>query len=81
MIAGDFQAIGVLCELRAHGAEIPGDQSDAVGLLDAEFLGVAEDDASGCERRDGSEDGELVDELRGEWAADDEGGGGRCDGG
>ena len=76
LVAGDLEAVGVLGEARAHGAEVFGDEGDAVGLLDAEFLGVAEDDAVRGVGRDGGEDGKLVDELRGERAADDEGGGG-----
>ena len=49
--------------------EVLDDQRDAVGLLDAEFLGVADADAVAGVGRDGGEDGQLVDELGGERAA------------
>jgi len=75
LIAGDLETVGVLGEARSHGAEVFGDERDAVGLLDAEFLGVAEDEAVRGERSDGGEDGKLVDELRGEGAFDEEGSG------
>ena len=70
LVAGDVQAVFVLCDLGAHGAEVLGDQRDAVGLLDAELLGVADADAVAGVGRDGGEDGELVDELGGERAGD-----------
>ena len=54
----------------AHGAEIFGDEGDAVGLFDAEFLGVADGDAVAGVGGDGGEDGKLVDELSGEGSAD-----------
>ena len=76
LVAGDLEAVGVLGEARAHGAEVFGDESDAVGLLDAKFLGVANDEAIRGVGSDGGKDGKLVDELRGEWAADEERGGG-----
>ena len=57
-------------DFSAHGAEIFGDEGDAVGLLDAEFLRVADANAAAGEGRDGGEDGQLVDELSGERAAD-----------
>ena len=81
LVAGDLEAVGVLGEARAHGAEVFGDERDAVGLLDAQFLGVAQDYAIRGVGSDGGKDGKLVDELRGEWAADDEGSGGRRGGG
>ena len=80
LVAGDLEAVGVLGEARAHGAEIFGDESDAVGLLDAKFLGVANDYAIRGVGSDGGKDGKLVDELRGEWAADEEAGWWRCGG-
>ena len=77
LVAGDLEAVGILGECGTHGAEVFGDESDAVGLLDAKLLRVAQDDAAGCEGRNGGEHRKLVDELRGEVAADDEGWGGR----
>ena len=41
----------------AHGAEVLDDERDAVGLLDAEFAGVADADAGAGEGGDGGEDG------------------------
>ena len=76
LVAGDLQAVGALGEVGSHGAEVLSDEGDAVGLLDAEFLGVADDEAAAGVGRDGGEDGKLVDDLGGERAADDEGRGG-----
>ena len=46
------------------------DEGDAVGLLDAQFLRIANANAAAGVGRDGGEDGQLVDELSGESAAD-----------
>ncbi len=76
LVAGDVEAVFVLGEFGAHGAEVAGDEGDAVGLLDAEFLGVADAHAGAGVGGDGGEDGDLVDELGGEGAGDLEGLGG-----
>ena len=73
LVAGNFEAVFEFGDLCTHGAEIAGDESDAVGLFDAELFGVADANASGGEGSDGSEDGKLVDELRGERAGDFDG--------
>ena len=73
LVAGDVEAVLVLGEFGAHGAEIAGDEGDAVGLFDAELFGVADAHAVAGVGRDGGEDGELVDELGGEGAGDVEG--------
>ena len=73
LVAGNLEAVGILGELGSHGAEVLGDEGDAVGLLDAEFLGVADDEAVRGVGRDGGEHGQLVDDLGGERAADGEG--------
>ena len=73
LVAGNLQAVGMLGELGAHRAEVLSDQGDAVGLLDAKLLRVADDQAIGGVGRDGGEHGKLVDDLRGERSADDEG--------
>ncbi len=67
---------GFSVRVGAHGAEVSGDQRDAVGLLDAKLLGVADDEAVCGEGSDGGEDGKLVDDLRGEGSGDGEGRGG-----
>ncbi len=60
------------CSVRfgSHGAKIFSDESNAVGLFDAEFFGIADGDAVCGVGGDGGEDGQLVDDLRGERAAD-----------
>ena len=73
LIAGDVEAVLVLGELGAHGAKIAGDKIDAVGLLNAQLFGVADRHAGAGVGGDGGEDGDLVDELRGEGAGDVEG--------
>ena len=70
LTAGDVEAIFKLFNFSTHGAEIFGDESDAVGFLDAEFLSVADADSAACVGSDGGEDGELVNELSSQWAAD-----------
>ena len=70
LTAGDLEAVGKLRHFSSHGAEISGHQRDAVGLLDPKFLGVAKDQAVCGVRRNGGENGKLVDDLRGERAAD-----------
>jgi hypothetical protein len=55
--AGYFEAVGIFGEDGAHRAEIAGDQVDAVGFLDAEFLGVADDEAVRGVGGDGGEHG------------------------
>jgi len=70
LIAGDGEAVLVFGEFGSHGLEIFGDESDAVGLFDAEFLCVADGDAVVGVRGDGGEDGEFIDDLGGERAAD-----------
>ena len=67
---GMVEAVFVFGELGSHGVEIFGDERDAVGLFDAEFFGVADGDAVVGVGRDGGEDGEFVDDLGGECAAD-----------
>ncbi len=66
LAAGYVETVFKLLNFSAHRAEILRNKSDAVGLLDAQFFGVADADAAGGVRRDGSEDGQLVDQLRGE---------------
>ena len=55
--AGDGETVFVLGEGGTHGFEVLGDEGDAVGLLDAEFLCVADGDAVAGVRGDGGEDG------------------------
>src|ERR1700760_5180083 len=57
-------------EFGSHGAEVFGDQSDAIGLFDAEFACVAYGDAVAGVRGDGGENRQLVDDLRGESSFD-----------
>ncbi len=70
LVAGDGEAVFVFGEFGSHGAEIFGDEGDAVGLLDAEFFGVADGDAVGGVGCDGGEDREFVDDLGRERSAD-----------
>ena len=70
LAAGDIEAIFELFNFCAHGAKIACDEGDAIGFLDAQFLGVANANAAAGVRADGGEDGKFVDELRGESAAD-----------
>jgi len=70
LASGDIESIFELFDLGAHGAQILDDQSDAVGLLDAQLLRVADANAAARIGRDGRQDGQLVDELRGQCAAD-----------
>ena len=71
--ARDVETIFEFFDFSTHGAEIACDQSDAIGLLDAELLCVADANAAACIRADRGEDGEFVDELRSECAADGSG--------
>ncbi len=70
LAAGDFEAVGIFREGGSHGAEVFGDEGNAVGFFDAQLLSVTQDDAVGGVRCNGAEDGELVDELGGERAGD-----------
>ncbi len=70
LTAGNVQAVFELFDLDAHGAEVAGDEGDAIGLLDAELLGVADADAVAGVGGDGGEDGQFVDELGGECSGD-----------
>jgi hypothetical protein len=70
LAAGNVQAVFELGDLGAHGAQVLRDQRDAVGFLDAQFLGVADADAAAGEGRDGRQHRQLVDELGGQRAAD-----------
>ena len=70
LAAGDVETVVELLDFCAHGAEVGGDQRDAVGFFDAQFFRVANADAVLREGADGGEDGQLVDELRGERAGD-----------
>ena len=70
LAAGDIEPIVKLLDFGAHGAEIFGDEGDAVGFLDAELARAADANAAAGEGRDSSEDGQLVNELSGESAAD-----------
>src|ERR1700733_709881 len=42
LASGNIEAVFKLGDFGAHGAEVFDDEGDAVGLLDAEFLGVAD---------------------------------------
>lgn len=66
----DVQSIFKFFHLGAHGAEISRDESNAIGFLDAEFLGIADADAAAGVGADGGEDGKFIDELCRECAAD-----------
>ena len=70
LAAGDVEPIFELFHFRTHGAEIARDQRDAVRLFDAQFLRIANADAAAGVRADGGEDGQFVDELRGQCSAD-----------
>ncbi len=70
LAAGNIEAIIELGDFSAHGAKVFYDEGDAVGFLDAQLPRAADANAAACERRDGGEYGQLVNELRGESAAD-----------
>ena len=70
LIAGNDQPVLVFGEFGSHGAEVFGDQGDAVGLLDAEFFCIADGDAVAGVGSDGGEDREFVDNLGGQRSAD-----------
>jgi len=70
LVTGNLKAVFVFGESGSHGAEVFGDEGDAVGLFDAELAGITDGDAVGGVRGDGGEDGELIDDLGGEGAAD-----------
>ena len=55
LAAGDVEAVVKLIDFSAHGAKILRDESDAVGLLDAQLARVANADAAAGEGRDGGE--------------------------
>jgi hypothetical protein len=76
LAAGNDEAVGVFGKGGSHGAEVTGDEVDSVGLFDAEFFCVADDEAVWGVGSDGGEDGEFVDELGGEGAFDEVGFGG-----
>ena len=67
---GDVKTIFKFFDFGAHGAEIACDEGDAIGFLDAEFLGVANANAAAGVGADGSEYRELIDKLGGEGTAD-----------
>jgi len=63
LVARDLEAVFVFGEPGSHGAEVFGDESDAIGLFDAELAGIADGDSVGGVGGDGGEDGKLVDDL------------------
>ena len=67
--AGHIETIFKLLDLGAHGAQILGDQSDAVGFLDAKFSSIADADAAAGVGRDGGKHGQFIDQLGGEGSA------------
>ena len=68
--ARNIEAVIKFLDFSAHGAKVLGDEGDAVGLFDAELARAADADAAAGEGRDSGEDGQFVNELRGESAAD-----------
>ena len=64
LAAFDFHAVLELIDLGSHGAEVVDDGGDAVGFLDAEFLGVADDRAALGQRGGDGDDGNLIDQVR-----------------
>ena len=70
LVAGDVHAIGMFGDFGSHSAEVLDDEGDAVGLFDAELVGVADMDASSGVGCDGGQDREFIDELGGERAGD-----------
>jgi len=68
LTAGNVEAVVEFLDFGAHGAQIGGDQRDAIGLLDTKFLGVANADAVLRVGADGREDGQFINELRRERA-------------
>src|SRR4029077_18630795 len=70
LAAGNGDAIFVFFDLGSPGTQVGGNGFNAVALLDAKFLGVADADALFGEGRDGGEHGECVDEGGGISASD-----------
>ena len=70
LASGDVETVFNLVDFGTHGAEVLGDERDAVGFLDAELAGVADADSVFGVRGDGGERGQLVDKVRGERARD-----------
>ena len=70
LAAGHVEAVFEFGDFCAHGAEVFGDERDAVGFFDAQFAGVANADAAAGVRRNGREHRQLIDELGGDRAAD-----------
>src|SRR5205823_12945308 len=61
--AMDFEAILLLDDFHSHRPQIMRDRSDAVGFLDAQLLGLANNCRATRQRPGDSEDRQLVDEL------------------
>ena len=60
----DFEAVAQFHDLRAHRAQIVRNGGDAVGFLDSQFLGVANDGRAVGKRAGDSENRQFVDQLR-----------------
>ena len=67
----NLETIIQLDHLRAHGAQIVRDRGDAIGFLDAQFLGLPDDGRAAGERAGHGEDRQLIDQLRNFLALDD----------
>jgi hypothetical protein len=67
---GDVEAILELFNFCAHRAEISGDKGYAIRFLNAEFFCIADANAAAGIGTHSCEDGEFIDELGGQGAAD-----------
>ena len=70
LAAGHIESVLELLDLGTHGAQVPRDERDAIGLLYAQFLRVADANAAAGVGSDGRQHRQLVDELSGESTAD-----------
>ena len=63
LAAVDFHAVFELLNLGSHRAQAVDDGGDAVGFLDAQFLGIADDGAALRERGGDGDDGNFIDKI------------------
>ena len=70
LAAGNIEAVLEFLNFGAHGAKVPHHQGDAIRFLHPQFPGVADADASAGVGSNCGEDGQFIDELGSQSAAD-----------
>ena len=60
----NFEPVTHFDNLRAHGAQVVGDGSYAIGFLNAQLLRMADNGCAVCQRTGNRQYGQLIDELR-----------------